>query len=245
MNRVRFFGCVILQLVIFALFTSSAAAQGGIVNFRNQVLPQPPERRVFFPDGITPISGTNYMAQLLYSPSAEGPFFAHPQTARFYSTNSPSLRGYWSGGNRTLTGVASGAPVYLQVRVWNAGFGATPRTFEEAQAQGSYWALSPRFPYIEEFDGGADDKWMKNFIGGSWLLTPIPAQFGSAMRAGADEWRFIVRGYYDWIVIETRTNLAASASWHPVHTNFPPFFYTISTSSRQQQFFRAVGYYNQ
>jgi hypothetical protein len=245
MSGVCFFRCSVLQVFVFmALSTSRAGAQGGLVNFRNQPLWQPPERRVFFPDGVTPISGTNYMAQLLYSSDFGVAFTAHPQTARFYPSTSVSLRGYWSGGNRTLTGVGGpGAPVYLQVRVWNAGFDATPLTFEQAQAVGSYWVRSPVFPYIEEFDGGADDKWMKNFIGGSWLITPIPLQFGPISQTG-NELRFYVRGYYDRVVIEAKTSLISSTSWLPVYTNLPPFWFTNSTTGGGHRFFRGAGYYN-
>lgn len=225
-------------MALFGLFHTSTHAQG-VVLFGNRNLPQPPERRVFGPN-FAPLSGTNFIVQLLYRDNG-GLWIAHPGTSRFFDVGAIQLAGYWAGGNRTLNaGGTPGATVWLQVRVWDGGMGVPPLSFDEAQAQGRPYALSPIFPYEEEFDVLPDDKWMDNFMGGTWLLTPRYPELRSVSQAGG-EMRFWVQGNMGALVaVETKTDLNISGSWTALSTNYPPFWFTNSTADAERRFFRAV-----
>lgn len=238
-------GGILGVLLGITLSLGHAAAQG-IVLFGNANLPGPPaglERRVLMPDQTTPIAGTNFIAQLLYEDNS-GTWVAHANTRRFFSSTSMTLRGYWQGAYLTLANAGGFASptVGLRVRVWDGGTGATPLTFEQAQTFGGFWGQSAIFGYTEEFDAPGsgndiDDKWMKNFVGGIWGLTP-GLHFQAVSRNG-NEFRFRVQGE-GRTAIETRTSLNNSASWVPIYTNFPPFWFTNSTIDADQRFFRAV-----
>jgi len=166
----------LLLMVPLTLLVNDVSAQG-VVLFRNDLLTGPPlgpDRHVRDVDG-TPLSGTNFIAQLLYQ-DRSGTWVAHPGIARF--STSAANAGFWSGGPRTLVNAGSPTPnqtesVNLQVRVWDAGFGG-PLTFDEAVAAGMRWGSSTVFVYIEEWDfpRGTDDTYMKNFEGFS--LVPEP-----------------------------------------------------------------------
>src|SRR4030095_12046165 len=114
-------------LFVLLLVTSSndAFAQG-VVYFENDVIPSPPDRHVRDAFG-QPLSGTNFIAQLLYQDNT-GTWVADPTIARFFT--SAANAGFWNGGNRTLVNAGSSAPgvyapINMQVRAWDAGFGGT------------------------------------------------------------------------------------------------------------------------
>jgi hypothetical protein len=228
-------------IALFGLFHIPARAQG-VVLFGNRNLPQPPERRVLLPN-FAPLSGTNFLVQLLYE--GGGTWIAHPGTSRFFDASATQLAGYWMGANRTLIGAGGpGVPVRLQVRVWDGGFAVPPLNFEEAQAQGRPYAVSPIFLYEEESDvfpnNTTDDKWMRNFMGGTWLLTPLYPQLRSVSHAGG-EMRFLVSGNMGALVaVETKTDLNSSGWWIALSTNYAPFWFTNSTTDAERRFFRAV-----
>ncbi|HMJ67049.1 MAG TPA: PEP-CTERM sorting domain-containing protein [Candidatus Binatia bacterium] len=180
----------LLLIAPITLMVNDVRAQG-VVNFRNNVMTDPPDRRVRDTDG-TPLSGTNFIAQLLYQ-DRSGTWVAHPGIAQF--STSAANAGFWSGGSRTLVNAGSPAlyqtePVNLQVRVWDAGFGG-PLTFDEAVAAGMRWGNSTIFVYIEEWDlpRGTDDTQMKDFLG--FTLVPEPSTWALlALGAGGLLWRY-------------------------------------------------------
>src|SRR5687768_10432061 len=105
MNRIR--SCLwraFAVVVAIASLTNSALSQG-VVNFNNRssILPEPPDRRVRDIDGVTPLRGTNIIAQLVYQDNS-GAWVAHSAIAPFYSA--AHLAGWWNGGgpsdSRTL-----------------------------------------------------------------------------------------------------------------------------------------------
>ena len=118
-----FFGQAVM---IAALLTQTVAAQ--TVDFNNtRNFPTPADRRVYNVDG-QPLTGTNYLARLVYGPDAAS---LQPTTpaARFRTVapNDP-LAGTWSGGTRTLTGFSAGQTVTLAVQVWDVHSGPTYET---------------------------------------------------------------------------------------------------------------------
>jgi hypothetical protein len=140
-----------MSSLVLAVGICSAAAQG-LVDFRNNQTDFPTsgvDRRVYNIDGSTPLVGTNFQARLLYGSDAAS---LQPATyttpSRFNNVTTGATRaGTWIGGNRTLTGFAPGSSVSLQVQVWDAGPGATGRTFDEAAAAGLFACASLVFSY--------------------------------------------------------------------------------------------------
>src|SRR6185436_2189256 len=117
----------VLFVLLFVVSVDDVNAQG-VVDFRNSVLPGPPlgpDRLVRGVDGA-PLSGTNFIAQLLYQDNT-GAWVAHPAVAPFFTSSARA--GFWNGGSRTLSNAGSPASgnyvaVNMQVRVWDVGFGS-------------------------------------------------------------------------------------------------------------------------
>jgi hypothetical protein len=164
--------------VLLGLLNTNVLAQG-VVLFANQPL----ARRVFGPDCVTPLSGTQYRAELLYQ-NVAGQWVAHPQTADFFPASITSLQGYWNGSIRTLVGAGGvpsiadptrANPVQMQIRFWDTTTGAS---YDSA----TFRMQSTIFNYIEEFDSpaGTDDKYMKSFQPPILLSCPEPSVFALA-----------------------------------------------------------------
>ncbi len=133
----------------------------GTVIFANNILTAPPDRLVRWAEG-TPLTGTNFAAQLYYGANAQSlsPVTNPPATFRQPTTTLP---GTWVGSRRTLEGFNAGETVTLQVRIWDSNFAAT---YEDAQASGSLAVASTSFEYILPFlppAPGSDH--MVNFAG--------------------------------------------------------------------------------
>ena len=153
-------------------------------------------RRIFDVDETTPVSGTNFIAQLLYQDNT-GAWVTHPIAAHFFDSSVSIFAGYWNSGNRTLVNAGGwfdpndptrALPVNMQVRVWDRGTGANSLTFDEAMAAGMKWGTSTVFVYREELDLGTDAKFMKNFQG--FNLVPEPSAWALfAFGAGWLVWR--------------------------------------------------------
>lgn len=121
----------------FAVVALTGYAQGTI-NFNNgsSQLPGPPDPKVYLSDGVTGVSGVNYVAQLFKSAdagdaSATAAVTEPPTT--FFPSSVTSRAGVWAGGSRTFTDVAKGDTVSLIVRVWDSTLG----TYAEATAGGA------------------------------------------------------------------------------------------------------------
>jgi hypothetical protein len=127
---------VVIQANSGESVTSRAAvldvqATGGSVSFSNATLRQ----QVFDTDGVTPLAGDAFLAQLYGGPSAN----ALAPIGAAVPFNSGTVAGYWRGGTRFIPTVSPGSPATFQIRVWEMGRG---RTFDEAQANGGKLGIS-------------------------------------------------------------------------------------------------------
>ena len=120
------------------LIVTNAFAGGGQIRFRNEFHNSSGanvDAPVFNLDGVTPLSGTNFMAQLYAGPSLE---LLRPagQPSLFRSGFSA---GYFYSQVITLASVAPGAEAIVQVRAWDARKGGS---YEEARALGGKFGKS-------------------------------------------------------------------------------------------------------
>src|SRR5579859_7229921 len=125
---------LIATAVVSGLASLAVLAQG-TVNFVNLNTASGVNAPVFQSDGATKLSGSPWVAQLLYSASAGGTYTAVGSPATFLSGGGA---GYFSGGTLTLTGIAGGATAWLEVVAWDSTLGGTTTGASEAQAF-SYW----------------------------------------------------------------------------------------------------------
>jgi hypothetical protein len=128
-----------LGSALYLIAVANVLAQG-TVNFRNSVLPTPPDRRFYHGDGMTPLAGTNYVAQLYYG-SNVWTLQSHTTSPAPFSSSMP---GTWLGGNRTLNGFPPGSLVTMAVKVWDSRYGSTP---EEAARNGALCMGTHPFTY--------------------------------------------------------------------------------------------------
>jgi hypothetical protein len=100
---------------VAVLFVSLGALAQGTVNFSNGAAGvNAPIRDV---SGAL-AAGTGFIAQL-WAGATAGSLAPISPTATFATGASA---GYFFGGSRTVPGVATGSPAFVQVRVWNSGF---------------------------------------------------------------------------------------------------------------------------
>jgi hypothetical protein len=148
----------------------SVHSQGRVL-FANRVLTPPPDRLVYNVDGVTPLVGSNWCAQLYYGRDASSlnPVSAPPRL--FYDPNT-TPPGIWNGALHTLVGFSTGETAILQVRVWDC---ALFQDFDSAQAGGGTYGISVPFSYlVPPSDSIAYT--MVNFQGFS--LVPEPTMIG-------------------------------------------------------------------
>jgi hypothetical protein len=162
---------LLLATAVCTLVALSAAAQG-TVDFRNRItgtLDVP----VYGLDGVTKLGDANYVAQLYFAATQTGPFAAVTDAASVFRTGTGA--GYWNAGadsTRTLAGIAGGASVWLQVRVWDSTKGTS---FETAQSNGSLVGQSAAFS-ITAGGGGSPPGPPNAMIGmTSFSLVPEPS----------------------------------------------------------------------
>jgi len=168
--------------VIALLIGASGAFGQGVVAFRNDNLTTA-NHLVYGSDMTTPLTGTTFAAQLLYGtdPASLQP---HPTLAYFRAPTTVSP-GTWSGGNRTLTGIAAppttggpGPMIWLQIVAWDAGAARTI-TYDMARAQGGLYGFGQPFQYQQQQSAPpnpTEDAKMLNFA--SFSLVPEPSVIG-------------------------------------------------------------------
>ncbi len=125
----------LLSVLVTALSLNNAWSQGS-VDFENLRLGGP-NAPVYQSDGVTPLSGSQFMAELLAGPTANN--LASIATTGFLTG---AGAGYFIGGTRYLASVPPGDTAWVQVDVWNTASGAT---FTQAKSSGlpnSWWASS-------------------------------------------------------------------------------------------------------
>jgi hypothetical protein len=165
----------ILTLVFWAAVTAALAQT---VSFRNYDLyTTTAERRVFEFDSRTPVVGTHIAVQLLYGTSASS-LTPHTQTATFRNVpTSDTFAGTWTGGTRTLTGMAPGQTAILQVRAWDSTGGVT---FDQALCR----SISMTFSYLIPSPGAPPSAYfMEGFR--SFTYCPEPSSIGLALIGAA------------------------------------------------------------
>jgi hypothetical protein len=111
-------------------------AGGGCVNFQN--VNSQNRAPIYDYDGVTKLSGTNYVAQLYAGASQT--LLRPVGSPRPFS--SAFLAGFFSGGILPIPDVPVGQPVYVQIRVWQSTAGVS---FEDARARGGKWGSGPIF----------------------------------------------------------------------------------------------------
>ncbi len=135
----------LIPFLALMVLAAGAHAQG-VVTFANHVLRPIPY--VYFADGVTRLTGTEYGAQLYYGPS-ESSLAAHTAAPNRFRAAGATLAGTWStttGANRSLNGGGVGIPVWMQVRVWDVD--EFP-SYEAAVAGGGVVGTSSVFRYIQ------------------------------------------------------------------------------------------------
>jgi hypothetical protein len=158
-----------ISILIPSLFAAFSVFGQAVVNFSNNVLSQPPDRLVRYIDGITPLVGTNWCAQLYYGRDADSlsPVAAPPRRFRDASTTPP---GIWNGAMRTLDGFAIGEIATLQVRVWDS---TLFEDFDSAIAAGAIHGRSVPFAYVVPPPLSQSEAfYMENFQGFSLIPEP-------------------------------------------------------------------------
>ncbi len=122
----------LLTIALPSAIPCAAYAQGSVV-FEN--LGPGLNAPVYESDGVTPLSGSQFMAELLAAPSADN-LTSIGAAVGFLTT---PRAGYFNGGIRDINSVVPGDTAWIVVRVWNTGSGST---FAQAQASGlpdSWW----------------------------------------------------------------------------------------------------------
>lgn len=126
--------------ILASLHTYAQGTASGVISFGNVGVTD--DRRIWVNttgnvNEGTRASGTGYQIALYYSPVQGAPEAALTQIGAPASF-SPFGAGQFSGGNRTVTGLANpGDPVTVQARAWSYNRGI-PNTYEAALAY--YWA---------------------------------------------------------------------------------------------------------
>jgi len=117
-----------------AALTVVDQAAVGLVNFNNRVTGAGIDAKVLAADGLTPLAGTAYLAQLYggLSPDALAPL-GDPLPFR-----TGAAAGYTASTGadpvRQVPGAAAGGAIYLQMRAWESAYG---NTYEQARASGA------------------------------------------------------------------------------------------------------------
>jgi len=135
-----------MLLVAVACSYLSAHAQG-TVQFQNVAYPAL-NAPAYMSDRVTPLSGPQFMAELLGGASADA--LVPIATTPFLTGNGA---GYFLGGDQTINGVPLAGTVWVVVEVWNTASGAS---FDQAKASGlpnSWWSSSVFSVQTSQFNG--------------------------------------------------------------------------------------------
>ena len=126
-----------LSVIGCGLTAYSQGTVNGTVDFANVSSGLGPNAPVYESDGVTKLSGPQFMAELFAGPSANN--LAGIAMIGFASG---TQAGYFFGGVQSINSVPGGGIAWVQVDVWNTANGAS---FPQAQASGlpdSWWQSS-------------------------------------------------------------------------------------------------------
>lgn len=116
-------------LIAAAVLVSVLGAQAqGTIDYGSQANP------IFNTDGTTGLSGTGFMTQLYWAPSATGTYTAIGNPVSFFTGGGA---GFWNPGNQgvlTVTGQPGGTVVSVVARAWDVATGAT---YDAASSKGA------------------------------------------------------------------------------------------------------------
>jgi hypothetical protein len=124
-------------------------------------------------DGVTPLSGPQFTAELLAGPNANS--LLSIATTGFLTGSDV---GYFVGGIETINGVAAQGTAWVNVRVWNTTAGPS---FLQAQASGlpNSWWQSPIFSVVT---GDSVNPSSLTGLGNSPVyLNPVPEPSAAAL----------------------------------------------------------------
>jgi hypothetical protein len=170
---------IALALLTVALLPAYPQAA---VDFRNStnVLPEPPDRRVYFGDGPsagTGVVGTQFVAQLFYASDApsrdtalSAPDAVLEDVSHFRAT---ALPGFWAGGIRTLDGTLLDQTKDYVIRVWDSSFG--DGSYRDAYLGGAMVGQSASFSFTSWAGLPPCTICMWNFVGFSITTVPEPS----------------------------------------------------------------------
>lgn len=140
--------------ILLAGYCSTTWGQG-TVWFQNYAPPDM-DAPVYHSDGVTPLSGSQFLAELFGGPSATS-----LQAVATTTFEVGTAAGYFFGGAQYLPGVPELSLGWVQIDVWNTASGAT---FADALAS------------------GLPDSWWQSSIfstatGGTHVINPFPPQY--------------------------------------------------------------------
>jgi hypothetical protein len=122
-------------------FAAATALAQGTVNFAN--IQGSLNAPVYHSDGTTKLSGSTFIAELLAGTSQNNLTISVGTTGFLPDQGA----GYFSGGTKTVNGIAGGATAWIQLRFWNTINGSS---FASAQASGASdaWGSSAPFTVV-------------------------------------------------------------------------------------------------
>ena len=126
-----------LLLTLLAIGCLLTAYPQGTVSFTNGDPLRGVNAPIYESNGVTGLSGQQFMAQLFAGPSANS-----LASIAMMGFSTGVTAGYFFGGTQTINTVGGGDTAWIQVDVWNTGSGAS---FPQAKASGlpdSWWQSS-------------------------------------------------------------------------------------------------------
>lgn len=148
------------------LVAATVAPAQGVLNFNTRVAGRV-DARVYQADGVTPLAGADYLAQLYVGQDASGAQLIPVGAPTPFRTGAAA--GYVVPVDVVVPGVAPGSTVIVEVRAWDAAGGVA--SYEAAVDQGRTVGRSNRIKVVLGTTGG-----LPGAVPG--LDSPVPAAVG-------------------------------------------------------------------
>lgn len=167
-----------LLLVASLLVATTAAMAQGTLNFNTRVLADGIDAKGFAEDGVTPLEGDAYKAQL-YTGVAADSLTAVGSPISFRTGSAAG----WLNGSEVVTSIPLNSAGFAQIKAWRAADGAT---FEEASgAPGGLFGMSNVIP-VTTGGGGNPPALAGNLIGiQAFSLIPEPSTIALGLLGAA------------------------------------------------------------